>query len=157
MAILTPELQGFLDGPNSIMIASRDAALVPALARAVAVLTEPDGQHVTVVVPDRAGARVLTQLAADGRVAVVSELSSTHRTIQVKGQVVSIAPLPESALPTVEARAQAFFSHLELLGLPRSLTNRMVRWPSSAVRIRVEQVFEQSPGPGAGEPWKTQA
>jgi hypothetical protein len=152
--MLTPELQSFLEGPHSIMVASRDAALVPALARAITLMCEPDGQHVIAVLPSVASARVLEQLAANGRVAVVSELSATHRTIQLKGQVVAIEAMPESARPAVEARAEAFFAQLELVGLPRSLSSRLVRWPCTAVRIRVEQVFEQSPGPGAGEPWK---
>jgi hypothetical protein len=157
MSILTPELVAFLEGPNSIMVASRDAALVPALARAVGVMCEPDGQHVVVMVPAEAGRLVLEQLTADGRVAVVTELSATHRTIQLKGQVVAIDLLPESKRPRVEAMAEAFFAQLELLGMPRTMTTRLVRWPCKAVRVRVEQVFEQSPGPGAGEPWKKPA
>jgi hypothetical protein len=154
MPILTPELISFLEGPNSIMVASHDAALVPALARAIALRVEPDGDHVTAFLPDVPAARVLTQLAADPRVAIVTELSATHRTIQLKGQVVALTATPEAERPALEARAQAFFAQLELVGLPRSLTEGLVRWPSTSVHVRVLQVFEQSPGPGAGEPWK---
>jgi hypothetical protein len=152
MPILSPELVSFLEGPNSIMVASRDAALVPALARVVAMTCEPDGDHVTVMVPDAAAARVLAQLRADGRVAVVSELSSTHRTIQVKGRAVAITSTPADLQPLIETRVAAFAAHIETIGIPRVLTFRIVRWPCTSVRIKVEQVFDQSPGPGAGAP-----
>src|SRR5688572_24780529 len=153
MSLLTPDLVSFLEGPNSMMVASRDAALVPAIARAVALFCAPDGQHVTVVLPDAPAARVLAQLAGTtdgGRVALVTELSATHRTIQLKGQVVAMSPTSEAERAAVEAKLEAWFGQLEQIGLPRKLTERLTRWPSTSVRVRVEQVFEQSPGPGAG-------
>jgi hypothetical protein len=44
----------------------------------------------------------------------------------------------------------AFASVLETVGVPKRMTHAMIHWPAFAITVRVEQVFEQSPGPKAG-------
>jgi hypothetical protein len=39
---------------------------------------------------------------------------------------------------------------LDSVGLPRGISRTMSRWPSFAVDIAVEAIFEQTPGPRAG-------
>jgi hypothetical protein len=34
--------------------------------------------------------------------------------------------------------------------VPRRLTRTVVHWPAFAVTIRVEEIYEQTPGPKAG-------
>ncbi|HEY0706156.1 MAG TPA: hypothetical protein VGG33_05130 [Polyangia bacterium] len=153
MSLITPDIAQFLQGPNSIMVASHDESLVPEIARAVRVTCLP-GDQVVVDLLTAPAQVVLTQLARDGRIAIVCELSLTHKTLQIKGRALNIAPTPDEQRPAVEAAAEAFFAVCEQLGLPRRLTDRALRWPTTSVRVQVEHVFEQSPGPGAGEPWR---
>ncbi|HEY0714742.1 MAG TPA: pyridoxamine 5'-phosphate oxidase family protein [Polyangia bacterium] len=153
MPLITPETAAFLAGPNSIMVASHDEHLVPAIARAWRI-TCHDGDRVTADLPTASSTEVLAQLARDGRIAIVAELSTTHRTLQIKGRTLAIAPTPDEQRPAVEAAAEAFFAVCEQLGLPRRLTDRAVRWPTTSIEVQIDQVFEQSPGPGAGEPWR---
>jgi len=39
---------------------------------------------------------------------------------------------------------------LERIGVPRRLVRNVTRWPAFAIEMRVEHVFEQTPGPNAG-------
>ena len=39
-----------------------------------------------------------------------------------------------------------------MVGLPRVATDGWVMWPAVAVRFRVNALFDQTPGPGAGAP-----
>jgi hypothetical protein len=151
--LITPSIAAFLEGPNSTMVASHDAGLVPEIARAVALTCAPDGETVTVVLPTNASADVIRQLHADPRIAIVCELSSTHRTLQLKGRATAIRPSRDEERPAIEAALAAFVLHLEQIGLPRRLTERLVAWPATSITVRVEQLFEQSPGPGAGDPF----
>jgi hypothetical protein len=153
MSLITPDIAAFLEGPTSIMVASHDEHLMPALTRALRITCQA-GDRITVDLPTATSQVVLQQLAQDGRIAIVAELTSTHRTLQMKGRTIGIAPTPEEQRPGVEAAAAAFFAVCEQLGLPRRLTDRVVCWPTTAITVQVEQVFEQSPGPGAGEPWR---
>jgi hypothetical protein len=41
---------------------------------------------------------------------------------------------------------------LAFIGMPPRLTLRQDSWPCHAVRLRIESVFLQTPGPGAGAP-----
>jgi hypothetical protein len=151
--LITPPIAAFLEGPNSTMVASHDADLVPEIARAVALTCAPDGETVTVVLPTNASADLIRQLQADPRIAIVCELSPTHRTLQLKGQATAIRPSRDDERPPIEAALTAFVLQLEQIGLPRRLTERLVVWPATSVTVRVEQLFEQSPGPGAGDPF----
>jgi hypothetical protein len=152
MALITPPIAAFIEGPNSIMVASHDADLVPEIARAIAVRCAPDGQHVTVVLPTLASHGVIQQLQADPRIAIVLELSSTHRTLQIKGRVVSQRATPDAERALVEQAVLDFAAVLEQIGMPRRLTERLIFWPATSLEVQVDQLFEQSPGPGAGEP-----
>ena len=40
---------------------------------------------------------------------------------------------------------------LEQMGLPRAITLSVQHWPAFAVDVEVESVFDQTPGPRAGE------
>ena len=150
--MITPPIAAFLEGPNSTMVASHDAHLVPEIARAVALSCAPDGETLTVVLPTNASADVIRQLQSDPRIAIVCELPSTHRTLQLKGRVTSMRPTRVDERPAIEAALAAFSAGLELIGMPRRLTERLQGWPATSVEVRVEQLFEQSPGPGAGDP-----
>ena len=44
----------------------------------------------------------------------------------------------------------AFVDQLYMVGVPRALGRRMRTAPSVAVTFEVEEVFAQTPGPGAG-------
>jgi hypothetical protein len=39
---------------------------------------------------------------------------------------------------------------LDRIGIPSALTRNASCWPAFAVTLRVEQVFDQTPGPNAG-------
>jgi hypothetical protein len=47
---------------------------------------------------------------------------------------------------------EALADVLDSIGVPRRLTRSVAHWPAFAIRIRVEQIFEQTPGPNAGSP-----
>lgn len=153
MPPLTAEIVSFLEGPNSILIATQGGDLVPEIARALTIRCAPDRQRVTITLPT-AAARSIAHLQQDGRIAVVLERPTTHRTLQVKGRAIAIYPTPDSDRPFVERSMQAFFGECELVGMPRRLTDRAARWPLVSVDVEIDQAFEQTPGPGAGEPYQ---
>jgi hypothetical protein len=50
----------------------------------------------------------------------------------------------------VRTRLHEFAEVLEAVGLPVRVTNSMSHWPAFAIDVSVEQVFDQTPGPKAG-------
>ena len=146
------ELPRILEGLTAIAVGTRDAALRPACVQAVGLTAEPTGR-LTVFVPEATGERTFVNLAANGAVAVVAEKILTHRTVQVKGRCVEMRPAREAEREIVERCMGAFFDDAVVAGAPRGILQRKNRWPCRAVTLEVAEVYEQTPGPRAGEPF----
>jgi hypothetical protein len=151
VAALTEAWARSLAGPCSIVAASRDDRLVPSCTRVAALRCNPGSDRVTIWVATGSSARFLADVRATATVAIVNLEPISHRTLQLKGRAIAVRPAPEQDRVEVEAQLRRYFEHLELVGLPVRLTDRFVRWPATAIDVAVEEVFDQTPGPGAGE------
>jgi hypothetical protein len=145
-------LAAFLQEGVGIHIGTRNAALQPNGARAIAVRVEADGEHLVVYVARVAAARILPDLEANGQAAVSFGRPIDDRACQVKGAFVSLRDATEEERPLVRAQWDGFLSSLEKIGIPRAATQTWVTWPAVAIRLRVNALFNQTPGPGAGAP-----
>lgn len=150
--MIPPELFDFIQSGVSMLVGTRDARLCPEAARAAGARVEADGAELTVFVPRATGARTLANVIENGRLAVCCSRPADHKTIQVKGRLVSIEePGPEERA-LVERYRLALAKTLAEVGLPPRVTLRIAHWPCHVLRLGVESVYVQTPGPGAGEP-----
>lgn len=154
MPELTSDLVEFLRGGVSILAASRDAELRPWISRALALAVAPDRRTVTAYLADRAARSLIEQLAPGAPFAVTASRVATLRTVQVKGVVTEVRAAREEERPAIEAQAGGFAESLSVVGYPLGVVRSLATWPATAVELRVEGVFEQTPGPGAGQPVK---
>jgi hypothetical protein len=151
MPVLTADLRQFLEGPNSIIVATQDGGLMPEAARALVLRCGEDGDSVTMWLPVSEAPRTVANLKADPRIAVAVELPSMHITRQLKGVATKVGNAPAKRRALLDEAFEAFTLQCLAIGLPRRLLDRVVRWPATEITMRVESVFEQTPGPGAGE------
>ncbi|HXU80292.1 MAG TPA: pyridoxamine 5'-phosphate oxidase family protein [Polyangia bacterium] len=151
MPLITPELARFLEGPNSIIVATQDGQRMPECARGL-LLRCPGGDDVTLWLPAAVAARTAANLAVEPRIAVAAELPSAHVTRQLKGIATRVLTAPDQRRALLDEGWEAFVQQCGTVGLPRRLLDRVVRWPVTEIHIRVNAVFDQTPGPGAGEP-----
>lgn len=142
-----------LHGPTWIQIGSRDEALRPAHTMAVGAVVHDDRQTVTVFVPTARSGRVLRDLTGNGRIAVGLALVS-HEAYQLKGTYISSRPTDDADRAGQEARRAALLASALEAGYPeaiaRPLALGLAITPGVAITFRAEQVFLQTPGPGAG-------
>ena len=148
--MIDPQLRAFLEGGQSIHIASRTARLEPNGARASAVRVEDDHLHVMVYVPEVAAGRVVPDLRANGAAAVSFARPVDDRACQIKGIFVEARPATDAERSLVEQQSLGFRANLERIGIPHVVTTGLIIWPSVAIRLRATAIFEQTPGPGAG-------
>ena len=73
-----------------------------------------------------------------------------HCATQLKGMTIETRLAREDEASFVRGRLDAFADVLDSIGVPKGLTRAVAHWPAFAVSMRVEQVFEQTPGPNAG-------
>ena len=150
--LISDELAAFLQSGLAIMAATRNGELEPDGAWAWAVRVHDDRAHLTAFLYEDAARELLRNLEKHPEIALDCDLPTTHRACQVKGRFVSSRPAREAERAEVERQVEAFVADLEAIGIPRAMTAVWKTWPCTALELRVTKLFEQTPGPGAGEP-----
>jgi hypothetical protein len=150
--MLDKQLSAFIEEGHASYIASRNERLEPNAARVSALKVDEDGQHVTAFVPTVSAGPVLDDLRANGQVAVVLTRPTDDRGCQVKGVFIDARDAAPEERALVVRQWERFRDTLERVGLPRTATDAWIHWPCIAVRLRVNALFDQTPGPGAGAP-----
>lgn len=147
-----PNLQEWLEGGVSLIVGTVDAEGVPTCCRAFAITTKDDFETVTVYVPAATGQETMANVATTRRMAISCTKPVSHSSIQIKGitRGVKLASPEDEAFVT--QRLHDFADVLDVLGLPRKVTHRMAHWPAFAIDVTIEQLFDQTPGPRAGNP-----
>jgi hypothetical protein len=145
---LPPGIEDFICGGVSIVVATRDDALRPELGRAWGPLVE--GGTVTLCVATPAGSAVRANLEANGAIAATCSLPTTYQAVQLKGRALDV----RDAGPEDEARASAhldaFMAEVAQIGMSQELRRTVVGGPLFTVAFAVAELYDQTPGPGAG-------
>jgi hypothetical protein len=149
--LISPELASFVEGGVSVIVGTRDAQLFGESLRGVGARVSADRSELTIFVPAATGSITADNLRDNGRIAVCFSRIADHRTVQLKGQLVALTEASAEDRKTIERYRAAFLEAIGWVGLPPRLTLRLAHWPAWAVRFRVESVYMQTPGPGAGE------
>ena len=141
-----------LRGGLSLLVASCDAHGRPACARGVGVRIWDDREHVTLFLPDATARATGDNLIQRPRVAFVMSRPHDYRTVQMKGLALRVRQAADTDRACVEAFVNAFAELVDGLGVPRSIALRVNHWPCLAIDVAIEDIFLQTPGPGAGAP-----
>jgi hypothetical protein len=148
---LSDELTDFIARGVSLLVGTCDAAQVPHAARAVGLRIHDDRCHATVYLPEVTARHTVTDVAVNARVAVLVSQPLDHRSFQMKGAVTKVSPAEEGARAFIEAYLGQFGRQLETVGMPFEVLNMVSRWPAVALEFSIDELFLQTPGPGAGQ------
>lgn len=147
---LPKELLELVEGGASIQVGTRDAKLRSECLRAVGAAVGADRSTLVVYVPSELAARTLANLEDNGAVAVTFSQISNHKTLQVKGKLVTLRRARRSERALQERWLAAFAEQLHMTGFSRRVARRLRYWPSLALELEIHELFAQTPGPGAG-------
>jgi hypothetical protein len=147
---LSEELAEFVEGGLSMLVGTRDAALRPKVERAVGAFVSADRQAITVYLNQALAAQSVANLHENGCVALTLSRPYDHRSLQIKGRMLSLREGTEEDRAMQERWLAGFVEHLYIVGLPRSVVRTLKVFPSIAVTMRIDDLFVQTPGPGAG-------
>jgi general stress protein 26 len=142
-----------LRGPSVMWVGTRDPDLRPAHAYVTGAVAHDDRQTVTFFVTEARSKRVVADLENNGRVALGFGQAS-HEAYQLKGSYVSSRTASDEEYAFQEAYRDKVWRGLAQYW-PEELVNPMILGaeyrPSVAITFRVEEVYLQTPGPGAGK------
>ena len=140
------------DRHMSILVGTVDAKGVPACCRAVGLISNDDLATVTVFVPMATSRDVIANVAATKRIAVSSTHPPTHLSMQIKGTSTNVRLATDEEESMIRDRVDGLAHSLHLIGIPRRVVRSLNHWPAFAIEIAVDELFEQTPGPHAGNP-----
>jgi hypothetical protein len=118
------------EGGMSIVVGSVDANGVATCCRGVAVATSDEFDTVTIYVPVATSQETLANVATTRRLALLCTNPLDHLSIQMKVGV------------------------LDAIGVPKHITRSSTHWPAFAIDMSVEEIFDQTPGPKAGNTFR---
>ena len=134
----------------SVLVGSVDAGGHPACCRAVGLKSDDNLATATVFVPIATSKDTIANIAATRRLAVGGTHPIEHCATQLKGIAQATRLARDDEEPFIRAHLGGFAAILNSLGYPPRVTNAVVHWPAIAIEMRVDEIYEQSPGPKAG-------
>jgi hypothetical protein len=148
--VLDDDAVTFLESPASLVVGMTLAGGVPYACHAWGLRVTSAERGLVRVVLGQRDARRLTE-AAGAPVAVTAAAVATLQGLQAKGHVVAAEPPTAADLALFERHRDQFFAEVERIdGEPVALLARMVPPELTVWVVRLEQLFDQTPGPGAG-------
>jgi hypothetical protein len=151
-ASIDPELAAFLGQGVAVIVATRDDRMQPEITRGWGPQVAADGRELTLCLSMPPGSASRANLEANGEIAITFSLPTTYRSVQVKGRAeLGGDPTPEQR-SRIEAHVALFVEQVGQIGMAPSHASRMSVPPVVAVTCSVRELYDQTPGAGAGAP-----
>lgn len=132
------------------MVGTRDASLMPECTRAWGIEVGADAGVITIFLSEAIAGKTIDNLRANRKIAVTCTRPTDHIACQLKGRVLSIKPATSAHRNASSRWHREFIAELRAIGVPSALGEAWIAEPTVAVDIAVTEVFDQTPGPGAG-------
>ena len=139
-----------LEAGASVLVGTVDGRGRPSCCRAIALTSNDNLATVTAYLPVATSRDVIADIATTRRMAIVATHPVDHYSVQLKGLAGTTRLAQDNERDFVRQRLDHFSDVLDSLGMPRRITRTVAHWPAFAIDMRVEEVFEQTPGPRAG-------
>lgn len=146
------DLVEFIESGVSILVGTRNADLRPRASRGGAASVSKDRREVTIHMTETWTKGALEDVGHNGEIAVTFTRPYDNFAMQLKGKVVRVTPSSETSRDALDRYLAAYAEQLYIVGIPKSITRRLVVWPAVAVTFGVREMYVQTPGVDAGKP-----
>jgi hypothetical protein len=148
---ISDELAAFLMQGNSIVVATRSAALEPHAVRAcgLRVLAK---NRIAVLLPRATSSQTLQNLEDNADIAVCACSPVDYRTVQLKGRFLEVGQSSAEDLLLSEQQLRGFGTAAAQFGFSRAQARNLWLFDCWCVELRVTAGYTQTPGRGAGAP-----
>ena len=149
---LDPNIIAFLERTLAIEVAACSPDFIPSSARAYAVRVE--GARVKLFIERNLASELIQNLLSSNRIAAVFCLPESEKAIQIKGTDIQLAPVTAEDLLLIQTYCDGFVDQVCPLGYMRPFLAAYIACDTSqavAISFTPTDVFEQTPGPLAGQ------
>ncbi|WP_332770194.1 hypothetical protein [Phenylobacterium sp.] len=149
--MIDQDLAAFVQGPVMMILATRSAAGLPAIGRAIGARVTSGRDAIDIFVSPSQWADVLSGVVAGSQIAFTACRPSDYKTFQIKGEVLDVSPMDPADQAVAERYADDMTRELLGLGLqPHQIDHWLTRVGLVRLRLQPRSTFAQTPGPGAG-------
>jgi len=153
--LLSDSTVAFIEREVAIDLASCSATLRPSSCRGFACRVSADRRRITVFVRRTEASQLLQDVLSQDTLAAVYCLPETEAAIQIKGHQVSLQAASTEDMAAIEDYCQRFLNGIVQIGFDRTFGQTHMSVESGqmvALSFTPLVVFEQTPGPRAGQP-----
>ena len=148
--MIPKKLVDFVHGPVVLHLGTRSTDLRPTYAMVFGALANGEAGTITFCIPDVEGEQPLRDLDDNGAVALTA-VAASHKTYQFKGKRIETRPSGEREKAIIGIHKEKLSADFAQIGIEPAFWAGYNVEPSTAVTFEVEEIFVQTPGPGAGE------
>ena len=145
----------FLNKTVFMTAGSSDADLQPAVTRTWGAKIDIVATSMTIFGPENVSEKLLKNLSDNGKIAVTISEAITHKTYQFKGTFTESRTSNKEESKFQDKYVEKIFDFFKnIYKLPETTLNNLgeVKYkPSYAVTFKIEEIFNQTPGPEAGK------
>lgn len=152
--LLTDPTVAFIEREVAIDLASASADHHPSSCRGFACRVSPDRQRLTLFVRREEARQLLQDVVTQDAIAVVFCLPETEAALQIKGRQIALSAARADDMLDIQRYRDAFIDGIVRIGHPRLFAEAYMAVDAGqmmAVSFQPEAVFEQTPGPRAGQ------
>jgi hypothetical protein len=137
----------------AVTVATHDEDLRPAVTHGWGPEVSSGGRVLALLVAAPPGSQTRENLEGNGAIAVGFGLPTVARAVQVKGAAAAVREVGPAELERAERHLRLFCTEAGQFGIPERLARRMFPQQSDlvAVTFPIEEAFDQTPGPTAGQ------
>ena len=152
MTQIPGKIASFLEQRANVAVAgTRDTGLVPHGHPVSGWRVTPDRETMECFIAEKFTEHLVDSLQDNGRIAVTIEEFPSHETYQFKGRYLSHRPFAPDDLAAHEQGRDRFVRSVRtFMNLPESVVRAFIPKPQVVVTFEVEEIYLQTPGPGAG-------
>ncbi len=149
---MIPEnLVEFIHGNTFMYIGARNEKLQTTCNRVLGAKVNPDGDSFTCFIPKAVTDKLVSYLDACNKTAVTMATIPSHEAYQFKGTCISVREADDSELTYAQAYLDKMVAFTSQFGIPEEAFSNFIVDPSIAVTIKIEEIYDQTPGPEAGK------
>ena len=154
--VIDQALADFLESDMAILVAACDAASNPTISRGYGMRVAQDRARVTVFVTRQQSAAILRDVEQTGRIAVNATRISDYESYQLKGNQPQTVEPGQADRQHTDHYIKGLRSEMAKVGITPTQIDNILRSydsePLVGISFTVQEVYCQTPGPGAGKP-----
>lgn len=152
--MLTRQQRDLLNTRCDVVVSTRSDRLAPSVCWGMGGHIDDEGRRATVWLRQDQARELVADVQANARVAAVFCVPHTSVALQVKGEDARVRPATGQDAQRLQAHLDNMVREIELMQLSPAFTRALFEQPLEAlvaIDFTISSVYEQTPGPAAGQ------